>query len=399
MNKNIYYIWLQNALKPGSHKIRTVNLLYDNIENFYNANEHELRLCGCFTSKELEALSNKSLDSAEKIVRRCDERGYKILTLEDQNYPHLLKEIINPPAVLYINGDERVLSSDLPIAIVGTRSATAYGKEISCDIARDLAREGAIIVSGGAVGVDYSAHSGALDGGGKTVAVLGCGINYPYLMQNASMRSSIAKNGAVVSEYPPDYPPSAYSFPVRNRIISGLSLGTVVIEAGAKSGSLITANLANEQNRDVFVVPVEAQSKLAQGALDLIRDGAQVITCAQNILDEYKGRTSKDFNYAKSSQKLIKNHETLTADKAQDDIKKQNQENMNKQYEKNMFKDFSEESKKIYSALKKGKMHIDEIIRETGISSRIMLSELTELELLGVVKAFSGRMYSLSKKN
>ncbi len=299
-----YWIWLQNSLKHGSHKVRTVRLIYNNIKDFYNAGEKEWRLCGCFTNREIENLKMNTLSAAEKIIEKCNNLNYDILTPDSEFYPKLLREIPNPPCVLYVRGDKKCLNSAFGISIVGTRSATQYGKEMAFDISKDLAQRGVMVVSGGAIGIDSEAHKGALIAGGKTVAVLGCGINYPYLLKNSDLRKRISENGAVISEYPPDFPGSAYTFPMRNRIISGLTVGTLVIEAGEKSGSLITANLANEQNRDVFVVPVNKMSPVAGGALRLIQDGANVVTCAEDILIEYRGRNFSNLETNKINSKI-----------------------------------------------------------------------------------------------
>lgn len=389
MNEKVYWIWLQQALKYGSHKVRIIRHYYKNIKDFHSAGEREWRLCGCFSNREIESLNNFTLEQAQMIEKRACELGYEILTLSDENYPELLSHIANPPCVLYIKGDKSCLRGSLNVAIVGTRKATDYGIEMSREIAAGLANAGAVVVSGGAVGVDYAAHEGALSVGGKTIAVLGCGINYSYLPKNAALREKIAQSGAVISEYPPDFPPSVSTFPIRNRIISGLSLGTVVIEAGKKSGSLITANLANDQNRDVFVVPVDMKSELAEGATALIRDGAQVITSAKDILDEYALRGEHMIRECKILKKSGSNASEV----------KKGDSGENKSAQKkpiNNFENLDDKSKAICLALEKGKAHIDEISLKSGLSVKDLLPSITELELAGLIKSFSGRMYEIN---
>lgn len=489
-----YWIWLQNSLKYGSNKVRTVRLIYKNIKDFYHAGEREWRLCGCFTNREIESLKNNTISQSEKIIEKCKKLGYDIVTPDSEYYPKLLREISNPPCVLYVRGDKKCLNSHVSVSIVGTRSATPYGKEMAFDISRDLAKAGVTVISGGAIGIDSEVHKGVICANGKTIAVLGCGINYPYLLKNSDLRRKISEKGAVISEYPPDFPGSAYTFPMRNRIISGMTLGTLVIEAGEKSGSLITANLANEQNRDVFVLPVNKMSSVSGGALKLIRDGAQVVTCANDILNEYSKRQFDSiYEVQKKTDCNVEHFEDLSADKLNenciisnkkadlenfcekrnDEYNQQNlfndkiqdcprlsseiisqrenfeqelysesfnKENSNEIYikrnawktyfdkinnepkkiinetKKNSHKiinpqrkthkneektekfeqDLSNDSKKIFNLLKKGDMHIDDISKETGILIKNLLAKLTELELLGLIKACSGGIYKIN---
>ncbi len=393
MDEKIYWIWLQQALRYGSHKVKIIKHYYKNIKDFHNAGEREWRLCGCFSNREIESLLSFTLEKSELIKNKSLELGYEILTLADKEYPELLANIANPPCVLYVKGEKACLSGYLNIAIVGTRKATSYGIEMAHEISRDLAESGAVVVSGGAMGVDCAAHEGALSGGGKTIAVLGCGINYPYLTGNASLREKISENGAVISEYPPDYPPYASNFPIRNRIISGLSLGTVVIEASKKSGSLITANLANDQNRDVFVVPVDMTSELGEGATGLISDGAQVITSAKNILDEYSTRIGSNFKIKKLERSYHK------SDDSTDNTVKINRAEKStalSEEKKKILNDLDDKSKKIYFIIKNEKLHIDDISRKTELSVKDLLPTITELELSGLIKSSSGRMYEIS---
>lgn len=393
MDEKIYWIWLQEALRYGSHKVKIIKHYYESIKDFYNSGEREWRICGCFSNREIEALKSATLQKAQIILEKSYDLNYEILTLADKDYPKLLENISNPPCVIYIKGDRSCLSGSLNISIVGTRKATVYGVKMAHEISKDLVAAGAVVVSGGAVGVDCAAHEGALIGGGKTIAVLGCGINYPYLMHKSYLREKISQSGAVISEYPPDYPAYSQNFPIRNRIISGLSLGTVVIEAGKKSGSLITANLANTQNRDVFVVPVDMKSELAEGATGLIRDGAQVITCAENILDEYSSRMGNDFKIHKNkfvpkeANVFINESANFKINEKSCDLTDRN---------KNFLDDLDYKSKIVYLAIKDEKIHIDEISRKTEFSVKDLLPIITELELSGLIKSYSGRMYEIN---
>lgn len=287
-----YWIWLQQSIGYASQKVNTIRRFYPSIVDFYNAGRREWELCGCFTRKELENLYENTLDETEEIIDRCELLGYNILTPDSKGYPAQLKEIYDPPAVLYVNGELPDMESTLSIGVVGTREATPTGKKLAYSISFDLARAGVNIISGGALGIDSSSHKGALNAKGKTVCVLGCGLSYNYLMSNADLRVRIAESGAVISEYPPNMPPYKNSFPKRNRIISAFSQGILVIEAGERSGALITASIAISQNRDVFAVPGDPSNPVAAGTNSLIKQGAKAVTNAYEILEEYLGKYS-----------------------------------------------------------------------------------------------------------
>lgn len=371
MDNTVYWIWLQQALKPGSSKVKIINHFYKNIKDFYYGKEREWRLCGCFTNKEISALCDSSLEEAEKTFRLSQNLGYKIICICDEEYPNLLRHIDNPPALLYVKGDISFLNSVKSIGIVGTRKASEYGLAMAHDLSHDLALNNVAVISGGALGIDSAAHQGALDAGGKTVAVLGCGINYPYLLGNLKLRNEISNSGAVISEYPPNFPSKPFTFPIRNRIISGISSGIVVIEAGKKSGSLITANLANNQNRDVFVVPVNEESKNSEGSFSLIEDGAMVVASVQDILSEYNNNVN------------IKKEKSTNLE---------NKPNIQKSKKRNI-SDVPKEYRNIFEILLKGKTHIDIISEITEIPVDKLLLALTEMEISGFVKSSSGKIY------
>ena len=371
MDNKVYWIWLQQALKQGSSKVKIINHFYKNIQDFYNGKEKEWRLCGCFTNKEISALCASSLEEAENTIKLCRNLGYKIVCICDEEYPNLLRHIDNPPALLYVKGDISFLNSVKSIGIVGTRKASEYGLVMAHDFSHDLALSNVAIISGGALGIDSAAHQGAMDAGGKTIAVLGCGINYPYLLGNLKLRNEISKNGAVISEYPPNFPSKPFTFPIRNRIISGISSGVVVIEAGKKSGSLITANLANNQNRDVFVVPVNKESKNSEGSFSLIEDGAMVVANVQDILSEY----NNNVNIKKEKSTNLENKPSIQKSK------------------KRNISDVPKEYRNIFEILLKGKTHIDIISEITEIPVDKLLLALTEMEISGFVKSSSGKIY------
>jgi DNA processing protein len=224
-------------------------------------------------------------DDARREIDEARRRGWAIVPLTAAGYPLLLREIPDPPPFLYVAG--RIDPSARHIALVGSRNATGYGLGITRQLARDLTAADVTVASGMARGIDTAAHWGALEGGGRTVAVLGCGLGTFYPPENRKLWQAIVARGAVLSELPINAAPEAHHFPARNRIISGLSLGTVVVEAARKSGSLITARLANEQGREVFAVPGSVQSYKSAGTHRLIQQGAKLVASAADILEEF----------------------------------------------------------------------------------------------------------------
>lgn len=278
---------LTQALGYNNPKLKKLAERYSDISLFLNKSEHEWRLTGLFTALDIEKLSSMDRHRAEAVLERCEALHYSVLTLDDAAYPDCLYHIYAPPAVLYISGSLPDMDNTLSVGIVGTRSASRYGTENSFKIAYALAKYQTVIVSGGALGVDCASHRGALAANGVTVCVRGCGINSRYLRDNEKMRQAITQNGAVISEYPPDEAPQPYYFPARNRIIAALSDGLLVIEAGAKSGSLITADLALEMGKDLFAL-VGNNSPRNEGSNNRIKEGTAVpVTDFMDILAQY----------------------------------------------------------------------------------------------------------------
>lgn len=366
-NSAKYDIWLTLALGYSGPKPKAIHQLYDSIEEFYRGGEAEWRLSGVLTPKDIQTLSSTPLTKALEVIARCNALGITILSFDDPDYPQRLMELPDPPAVLYLRGRLPDLSDKLTIAVVGTRNATAYGKMTSHVIAGSLAKVGVVIVSGGAVGIDSLAHTAALEAGGLTVCVLGCGINFPYLTANRKLRDDIALRGAVMSEYPPDYPPGKFTFPERNRIIAGLSDGVLVVEAGVKSGSLITARLAAEQGRDVFAVMGNITSPYSQGTNALIKDGAVPVTDYTDITGYYP-----QFSIVGEKSDIVQEvprHRT--------DV------------------DLSDDARKVYRCITADPIHIDGIASAAQLPTNVVLQAVTELELEGLIKAEKGRMYRL----
>ena len=230
------------------------------------------------------SLATKTIN-VDAVVNLCQEQNIGIVDWYDNRYPKPLLEIHNPPSILYVKGELKEADT-LAIAIVGSRHATQYGKRIAERLARGLASAGYTIISGLARGIDSAAHRGALAAGGRTIAVLGSGLMNIYPAEHSDLASEISKNGAVIAEAPPHHPPKSGSFPQRNRIVTGLCLGTIVVEAAQRSGALISARLAMEQGREVFAVPGPVDSRMSQGTHQLIRDGATLVQSVDDVLAE-----------------------------------------------------------------------------------------------------------------
>ena len=283
-----YWVWL-NEVKNLSNRAKLLLLEhFGTPEEAYYADADEYRLIEGLGAKQIELLADKSLSGADKILGDCQRLGLRILTMQDADYPVRLRNIYEPPCLLYVQGQLPAFDEEVAIAMVGTRRATPYGIETAEKLAFQMAKQGALIVSGAAYGIDSSAHRGALRAGAKTVAVLGNGHDVVYPAGNEWLYRDIAASGALLSEYPPGTAAEGWHFPVRNRIISGLCLGTVIVEAPEeRTGALITANTALEQGRDVFAVPGPIDAPMSRGCNRLIADGAAALTCgAWDILRE-----------------------------------------------------------------------------------------------------------------
>ncbi len=288
-----------------------------------------------------------------------EKENIRVLTIDDEYYPKLLKEISRPPHILYMRGNLN-FNHYPSISIVGSRKFTPYGEQVAAQLANDLARAGFIIISGLAIGIDAIAHRSTLDCKGKTVAVLGSSPDNENIFPRANFRLSqeiIASGGAILSEYPPKTPATQMTFPARNRIIAGMSLGTIVIEASEKSGALITANYALESNRQVFSVPGSIFSPASEGTNNLIKKGAKLVSSVGDILEE--------FSFSPIPEK--------------NEIIKKNPEN--------------EEEKLILNSLSSSPTHIDNIAKITKLETAVVASSLSIMEIKGWVKNIGGQNY------
>lgn len=296
----------------------------------------------------------------EKLMAKLEATKVGVVVIDEDLYPLELKRIDDPPPVLYWRG-RHLPDARLKIAVVGTRRATPYGLKVAYGLSLDLAAAGVGIVSGIARGIDAAAHKGALQGGGLTWGVLGCGIDVVYPPEHGKLYASIMENGCLLSEYPPGAPPDPGYFPARNRIISGLTSGTVVVEAAAKSGALITANMALEQNRDVFAVPGPITGRYSQGPNGLIKEGAKVVTGVADILEEYEPQTG-----ALWSQNTLEARAEMA---------------------------LSSQERKIMDAIGTEPTHMDAVMAETGLDPGSINTVLLQLEMGKYIKRLPGGFY------
>lgn len=399
MSENLrYWLWMQKALGEGAY-IKNILEDFGSAKGLYNSNILEWKMSASLVPKQINKLEQTDIKSVDEIIYTCENNGWSIIDYDDERYPKRLKEIYNPPCVLYVDGELGDVDNLVLIGIVGTRKASEYAVKVTHIMSRGIAECGAVVVSGGALGVDTAAHKGALTAGGKTIAVLGCGLGADYLNENKQMRDVIKNNGALVTEYPPFTRASRTTFPMRNRLISGLSLGVLVVEAGVKSGSLITANYALEQGRDVFAVPSSVLSVDFAGTNKLIDDGAVVATKPVQILAAYaENFDSIDISKARSIDELmrdesgkdanVKKEDKLSFDKL-DENRKKRLERENKAFK------LSGDMQTVYQCLSDSFLHIDAIIEKTGLASQTVTASITGLEVMGLVQSASGKRYKL----
>lgn len=404
MNYDLYWVWLSLGLSAGASCLDLVTYFEWNPYEIYGSTFNEIFSLNVLNKKRVEKLKSFPIEKAEEILRVSKENGWKIITPSSEYYPQNLLHLQDLPLVLYVQGDETVLTNEMSVSVVGARTASDYGRAVARALSSAMASLGFTIVSGGALGIDSAAHQGALDENGKTICVLGCGLGTKYLMENQPLRDKIAKNGAVITEFPPMTSASRTTFPLRNRIISGLTLGTVVVEAGEKSGSLITARLAAEQGRDVFAVPGDLVSSSFMGTNNLIRNGATPVFSLNDVLEEYCYRFFDKLNNETrlpDDEIMRRAQEYLLADKVKEEVKKEEPKKVVVKEEKVTEKKtapsyLTPNALKVYELIANEPIHVDEITSICKLSTEATLSALTELEIYGLITQISGRRYKIN---
>lgn len=392
-----YWLWL--ASLPGVGGVMKNRLLehFGGPEEVYWADSGEYFLVEGMTRATAARLEEKSLEEADRILGDCDRLGLRILTLRDTEYPDRLRNIYDPPLVLYVQGRLPLMDDEVAIAMVGTRKASPYAQEMGEKLAFQLAGLGAVVVSGLAAGGDAAAHRGALRAGGLTVAVIGGGHDIIYPARNRGLYEDIAVRGAILSEYPPGTEHEGSHFPVRNRIISGLSLGVVVMEAPERSGALITASRALDQGRDVFAMPGQMDDWHCAGSNKLLRDGAGVVTDAWDILSHYVGRyPHKIRGIRKEEPAKFGPPEGTAPSAAPAERAEEKAPDLPVLDLTSGDHGLTDDQIRIVRALQGRTVQVDDLIEETQISTRRVLSALTMLELDRIVIQSEGKRFTLA---
>ena len=416
----VHWIWLAHRSKLSDLNKRILLEHYRDPEEVYYADVEALGQCVELSAEAVSSLEDKDLETCQEILDRCARLKLKILTMQDAAYPAKLKNISDPPLVLYYKGQLPDFDGSPVIGVVGTRKASVYGLTAAKRMGYQIAKCGGIVVSGMAYGIDAMAMSGALTAGKETVGVLGCGVDLVYPASNRSLFQDVEAYGCILSEFAPGTPPAKWTFPKRNRIISGLSNGVLVVEAPEKSGALITAGLALEQGRDVFVVPGNIDQPGFVGSNRLLRDGGTVVSCGWDVISEYQGlypgkiredttpcQISADLREAEKNAAEWEKPQPKVAEKTKLPGKKRDVE---KTIEKKAIDNSSSGSYidvndrlsrlagdelTVAAALRGGERLVDDVIAETGLSTGKILAVLTMLELKGIIRRLPGKRIAL----
>jgi len=357
-----YWIGFNKAPGIGAIRLRALLDHFGTIEAAWKAPARDLHGAGLDERSVENLLAVRRELNLEAEIQKLARHQVQVLTWDDAGYPHNLREVYAPPPVLYVRGKVEA-HDDFSVAVVGTRRASVYGKEAARMIGQGLARASVTVVSGLAMGIDTVAHQACIDAGGRTIAVLGCGVDVVYPAQNGRLAASIVEHGALVSEYALGTRPDARNFPPRNRIISGLSLGTVVVEADMGSGARITADFAAEQGRDVFAVPGNIFARGCQGTNRLIREGAKMVCAVSDILEELNLTMVGEQTQARA---VIPENPTEAS---------------------------------LLAHLSSEPVHVDELGRAVGLPIAQVSSTLALMELKGMVRQVGGMNYVLARES
>ena len=410
MNKNdnikTYLIALNQIEKIGDRRIYELIKHYESVENIFEEKEKNIKelIEKKFKFKVNDFSKNEILDKAENIIKKSKEHEIGILSLFDKEYPFNLKQIDNPPYILYYKGDLKKLRRN-SISIVGTRNPTKESKKYAFDIASKLSALNITVVSGMAKGIDKEAHLGAISSLVNTAAVLGNGIDIVYPSENVKVYNKLIESGIVISEFEVGRKPDRMNFPRRNRIISGLSYATIMVEASSKSGALITVDYALNQGREVYIAPYDEKLKEYFGNHKLYKEGAKIIYDITDILEDFDSIFSNDDDYLKMKLKYFEGGNIPIKEDSEEKkiIKtqkiKENKENKtvrkiteNKKIEK---PNLEGDEAKLYDIISKNdKVHIDDIIEKTEMKTQVVTSLLMQLEINGFIKQTAGKYYT-----
>lgn len=393
---DVYYLAAILAINGGLGRPKLTQAigLLGSAKAVYEADEQILASLGYFTAKQINkhCLSHQK-DYPEKLQRQCEALGIHVLTIYEEEYPSCLKQIVDPPLVLYVMGE--IPKDGYAVGVVGSRACTTYGEQVTRYFSYELAQKGIPIISGGARGIDTIAHEGCLRAGCKTVAVLGCGLDIAYPEENKDLFRRIAEQGAVVSEYPPGVKPFTYNFPARNRIIVGLSQAILVTEAASKSGALITAHLAADEGREVYCVPGSIFSGKSVGCHDLLRKGAKPVDRVQDILEDKadwqarmdfrRGNEASLFDYqmTEEEQKAYEQQQQAAKERrAAERLAKKQQAEAARQRQ---LEKLNAAAQKIYAYIKHENTGLEALIEKSGENFMTVSMAVLDLQVAGLI--------------
>ncbi len=398
--------WLWLATRSVSDHSRNVLLeRFGDAEGVYEGAEKSFSKIPRLRDGGIDSLMDKDLSQCQEILRRCDDLGIELLTREDPRFPGRLAQLSDAPVVLYYKGNLPKVDELPVIAVVGTRKASLYGIQTARRMGYQIAACGGTVVSGVAAGIDAAAMVGALTQGATVLGVLGCGLDVVYPRSNRELYESVIRGGCLISEFPPGTPPRGWNFPRRNRIMSGLSCGVLVVEAPEKSGALITARLALDQGRDVFVVPSNVDVESGAGSNGLLREGALAVCSGWDVMQEYRQRFA---DLVRPGDQRVPADQPKPEPAAQAKPKASPEKFTKKSIDNRPvapYSDFKktqralpEDQAQVVAQLAQGELLVDELIARTGLETGKVLSALTLLEIQGVVRRLPGRMVSLTGK-
>ena len=404
-----HWVWLSTRKHMKEREIAAVFRYFGDPESAYTAGAERYRQIPGIGEKAIASLCDKSLEEAQQIVLQCQKKHISLLTFQDAGYPRRLKGIADPPMVLYYKGVLPDFEGTPIIGAVGTRSCSEYGQTMALQLGYQLTKAGAVVISGMAEGIDAAVMAGALASGGVALGILGCGVDRVYPASNKKLYDQVCRQGCLLSEYPPGTQPFKWNFPKRNRLISGMSLGVLVIEAPEKSGALITARQAVEQGKELFAVPGNANEDRAKGSNQLLLDGGSVVRCGGDLLERYQARfpeiTICDHT-CPEPEALRKLADSYIDQPSPPPVKKEKSPKKDKKTIDNPSKppyidleklnlQLSEVERSIVVQLTRGAKNTDEVVLTAGLSMSKAMSVLTMLELKGIIQRLPGNNISL----
>ncbi|MGN0518829.1 MAG: DNA-processing protein DprA [Acutalibacteraceae bacterium] len=413
----VYWIWLQYGLGIGSSKVRLVYDYYNSAAELYSqvmgGNVQPVGL----SDKDIDNLRSCPISKAKNVFDKTLDLGYDVICICDKAYPKGLRDIDNPPAVLYVWGELPQMDGRLVVSMVGTRTPQKDYYDLAYEMSLGLAQNNTTVISGGALGIDTASHQGALAGNGRTVAVLGCGLNYPYLSVNEKMRQKISQSGAVISEYPLDTPAIGKNFPVRNRIIAALGNAVVVIQGRDGSGTMITAGLALKYNKRLMSVPGNPTEIINSGNNRLIRDGAVPVMSYSDVLGQFfpdreiKKLSADKAEISVQSYVVKEQHKNKAVKKTKNTVKSENPTQENKtepevqlqksdidRIKQEMLQkyNFEQTTAAVLNCLSDKPTDIDDIVSMADLDIGEVLAAMTELEIYGAAVRERSRLYRLN---